>query len=345
MTKTTNHQSKHWCFTVNNPTKANEEQIQSLSYKEGIEFIKYGREIAPTTGTPHLQGYAIVKKKKYAAGMRKLFGCGHFIKSFGNKEENLAYCGKEDPNPYIYGKLSNKFGDQGRQTGLENLQEFIKSGCYNIDEISDRFPLEVAKYPKFVSDEIERHRQIDPMDEFELRPWQQNLSDELDGPAPDREIIFYVDTIGNCGKSWFADFYSDKRNKKQPNACQTMLLGKVADMSQCIRPENEIFFIDCCKSNAEHLQYQFIEGLKNRRAFKSKYDSRQIRLCKKPHVVVFMNIEPDVDLLSEDRFCIRYLHNEDYETKEKTPTMLYNDNELAFQISRENKQAKKNSFK
>jgi Putative viral replication protein len=77
--------SRHWCFTWNNYTPENEQHIQSLSIKDNIEFLRYGCETAPTTGTPHLQGYVILPKKKLPSTIRKIIGGGHFIKSFGNK--------------------------------------------------------------------------------------------------------------------------------------------------------------------------------------------------------------------------------------------------------------------
>lgn len=45
---------KRVCFTLNNYSEEDERRIQ-----EGTEFYRYavyGRELAPTTGTRHLQG-------------------------------------------------------------------------------------------------------------------------------------------------------------------------------------------------------------------------------------------------------------------------------------------------
>lgn len=42
-----------WCFTLNNYT---DEEIRRLESLE-CERLVVGKEVAPTTGTPHLQGY------------------------------------------------------------------------------------------------------------------------------------------------------------------------------------------------------------------------------------------------------------------------------------------------
>jgi len=47
--------SRHYCFTLNNPTPEERNALASLE----CVYIVYGNEIAPTTGTPHLQGFVI----------------------------------------------------------------------------------------------------------------------------------------------------------------------------------------------------------------------------------------------------------------------------------------------
>jgi len=46
---------RNWVFTLNNYT---DEDIARLANPyEQVKFIAYGKEIAPTTETPHFQGY------------------------------------------------------------------------------------------------------------------------------------------------------------------------------------------------------------------------------------------------------------------------------------------------
>lgn len=45
---------KRICFTLNNYTEEDERRIQESS--EIYRYAIYGRELAPTSGTPHLQG-------------------------------------------------------------------------------------------------------------------------------------------------------------------------------------------------------------------------------------------------------------------------------------------------
>lgn len=52
-----------WVFTCNNYTVLDEANIANLHKAGWIKYVKYSREVAPTTGTKHLQGYLELYKK------------------------------------------------------------------------------------------------------------------------------------------------------------------------------------------------------------------------------------------------------------------------------------------
>jgi hypothetical protein len=97
--------AKRWCFTLNNYSYFEMDQICSICSKN-CKYAIIGKERAPNTGTLHLQGYLEFKAKKRPIG---LFGnpCIHWELAKGNKNHNIAYCSKEDPNPWIYPKPWN----------------------------------------------------------------------------------------------------------------------------------------------------------------------------------------------------------------------------------------------
>lgn len=62
---------KFFIGTLNNPTESEIDQISRIvTESEIVSFIRYGREKAPKTGTPHLQLYIEVCKKK-RGGIKK----------------------------------------------------------------------------------------------------------------------------------------------------------------------------------------------------------------------------------------------------------------------------------
>lgn len=48
----------NWCFTLNNYTLKEYEALQN----QECRYLLMGKEIAPTTGTPHIQGYIQLNK-------------------------------------------------------------------------------------------------------------------------------------------------------------------------------------------------------------------------------------------------------------------------------------------
>jgi len=86
-----------YCYTLNNYTESDEIDIINWCKKCAIIYI-VGREICPTTGTPHLQGYFRVKDKiRWTTCMNQ---CTAFkrarpeLNTNGNDKANLEYCSK-----------------------------------------------------------------------------------------------------------------------------------------------------------------------------------------------------------------------------------------------------------
>lgn len=53
-----NSAAKNWAWTINNPRQDMVDHLNGLDLAAvGIRYICWGVEVAPTTGTPHLQGF------------------------------------------------------------------------------------------------------------------------------------------------------------------------------------------------------------------------------------------------------------------------------------------------
>ena len=80
-------------------------------------------------------------------------------------------------------------------------------------------------------------------------------------------------------------------------------------MAFAYKPSTRVLFIDCPRSKQQFLSYEFLENIKNGRIFSGKYDSQE-KHFNKPHVVVFMNSEPDMNAFSRDRYLILTVNEE-----------------------------------
>lgn len=91
-------QARRWLFTLNNYT-AEEERLLKEKFSENFSYLVFGHEVAPTTGTPHLQGYFETLKKRGPKGLAKsLPGLERATLSIakGTADQNRIYCTKDD---------------------------------------------------------------------------------------------------------------------------------------------------------------------------------------------------------------------------------------------------------
>lgn len=86
-----------WCFTLNNYSEKDIENLKELSNSTGEnqKFI-IGREIAPTTNTPHLQGYIEFGRRVRFSWLKKKTNPNiHWEAAKGDLAQNFKYCSKE----------------------------------------------------------------------------------------------------------------------------------------------------------------------------------------------------------------------------------------------------------
>lgn len=85
---------KSYCFTVQNPDSEKEALLDAV-LKKAAQYYVFGREIAPTTGTPHLQGYVYFKSQKTLSAVIKLKFADHYEQCKGSPQSNILYCKKD----------------------------------------------------------------------------------------------------------------------------------------------------------------------------------------------------------------------------------------------------------
>jgi len=86
-----------WIFTLNNYTEEDKTKFINFKDNKQIKYFICGCEIAPTTGTPHIQGYIHFVNAKTREQTRKFISLrAHLKKAKGEDTHNQAYCSKEN---------------------------------------------------------------------------------------------------------------------------------------------------------------------------------------------------------------------------------------------------------
>ncbi len=83
-------------FTLNNYTDEDELRLAGGAGGERIGYVVYGRELAPRTGTKHLQGYIEFSTQVSFAQAKEIIGAtAHIERRRGTQEEAIVYCCKD----------------------------------------------------------------------------------------------------------------------------------------------------------------------------------------------------------------------------------------------------------
>lgn len=148
--------SRHrdYCFTLNNWTLEEHTQLESLSFSL-LQYSVYGKEICPSTGTPHLQCYIYFSEAKTWSSVRKKLPkrCANIMARYDNSNPYYAsmYCKKgiqshtewekfkeHGPN---FGKDADYFEHgilpqvQGKRNDLDDVRKAVLDG-ENMRQIS-----------------------------------------------------------------------------------------------------------------------------------------------------------------------------------------------------------------
>lgn len=298
-------QSKGFCFTINNYTEDDEQEVANLGEDERVEYLVYGREEGEQ-GTPHLQGFVYFKSKIRWSTVRFLLPRAHLEQTKGTTEQNIAYCTK-DGNYEEFG--DRPVSHQGRRSDLDRilewLDEFIATNqrAPTEREVAMQQPKAFLRYRNFM--QLCTLRAPPPtLQQGEPKPWQRELEAVLTAPCPsDRDILFYIDEAGGSGKSWFTRWFFTNH----ADICQLLQPAGYADMAYALDESKTVFLINIARGGMEFLQYRFLESLKDRTVFSTKYESRLKVVRDTPHVVVFTNEQPDLTKMTEDRYNINKL--------------------------------------
>lgn len=133
-----NQRSRGYCFTINNYT---EEEYDNLKLIDSVYLI-VGKEKGEE-GTPHLQGYIYFRNAKTFNRAKELIGQrAHIEVAKGTPEQNKQYCAKQ--GDYIeMGELPQK----GKRTDLQKAVELISQGAC-MRKLAEEMPKEVVLHHK-----------------------------------------------------------------------------------------------------------------------------------------------------------------------------------------------------
>lgn len=123
MVKNSDHvYSRGWCFTINNYTEDDKEQVVRLSDK--AHYIVAGLEVGDS-GTPHIQGYVYFKNDCSFQSIKKKLTRAHLEPSRADSDHNEQYC-KKDGNVLIEKGVKPS---PRQRTDITKVREALEEGA------------------------------------------------------------------------------------------------------------------------------------------------------------------------------------------------------------------------
>lgn len=122
--------SRNWVGTLNNYT---EEERTALLELEGTKYIVVGKEVAPDTGTPHLQFAIFFKSQRSFASVCKKMPRAHWERMKGTQEQAAEYCKKDGDFFEVGAFCTPKAKGETQKIRFERAWELARDG--NLDDI------------------------------------------------------------------------------------------------------------------------------------------------------------------------------------------------------------------
>lgn len=293
-------QSKFWCFTLNNPTEDETQNVATFLEGPSCLYGIFGREVG-VRGTPHLQGYVILARSQRLSYLRNsLSARAHFEKARGSPEDNYDYCTK--------GGDFDEFGTlprtgQGRRSDLDRYVEWIDKFTEDngrppaSPDFAKHQPNAYVKYGQRLVRTAALRAPPRQLEFGEPNEWQRGLAQKCSQPADARSVDFVIDTEGGKGKTWFCRWMLTSR----PEDVQVLGVGKKDDLAYMLDETKTIFLFNVARSQMEYMSLPLLENLKDRMVVSTKYCSKLKTWDRNVHVIVLGNEYPK-DTMTEDRY-------------------------------------------
>lgn len=266
MAKPRDPKSRAWSITWNNYTDEDLIYWKEL-LSEKAEQWAWQLEIAPTTGTPHIQAAVYWKSQRtFTAIQKDLPRCDLRVAEKWAKLAN--YCRKVDTQ--LQDENGNAIGD------------------INLKKREKKPDIEIA----------------DPMENLTLKDWQIKINTLIEQPPDSRKIYWFYDLNGAVGKTTFAKHLAIRypgRFLYLGGKANDVKSGIASFIKEGNQPD--ICMFDYTRSTEDYVSYEALESVKNGIFFSGKYESGMV-LYNTPHVIIFANFAPRLSALSSDRWIV-----------------------------------------
>ena len=171
------------------------------------------------------------------------------------------------------------------------------------------------------------------MDSVILKPWQTKVLSIIDS-LTHRNVIFIVGKNGNEGKTFLQNyieqFCGSARVYKSKIDGRNQDIGYMMSQDKMIERKDIFLFNVPRSTQPQYIAYDILESIKDGALDSTKYQSKKVTFRTPNCVIVFLNQEPKLKLLSDDRYSVWNIDKSGEKiTKKKTPTQSHQETETS----------------
>lgn len=326
--------SRGYVFTWNNyPTEITLDELGNKIYNQylyckgnnkgehQLKCVAFGEEIAPDTGTPHLQGFLYFHQPQTWPHVKEGFKLINPDKSIYfahmkyHVDVSVRYC-KKDDKFHVFGELpmtqkqKGACGSKGGKSGVDEytiIRDKVVQGAPLSDIVRDHPELGLKHWDNI----IKYMSLLAPRNTFSIEkkfgsllPWQAWARAYFTTPPDDRKIVVIFDYEGAKGKTTMIkdlvcnststiDFYD---NMKKENA------------NYLFNPNNHSVFNYTC-SVEERINWEMVESFKDQCVISTKYVPIRKLGTEPKHLVIFSNYPPQLypEVMKPDRWILKQI--------------------------------------
>lgn len=213
--------ARGYCFTWNNYTDTTIDVLYEYFLNE-CDYMVIGKEIAPTTGTPHLQGYFHMTNTKTMSAIMKLMTQDGIalIKAKGSAQQNFDYC-KKSGDWCEWGKRPSSAVNQCKLNN-EHYKEWIDlSKAGDFAKCEELYPTLSIKYNstmyRYASNYAVAPKELDGVCgewwygpkstgkstcAYALKPYLKAKNKWWNGYSPSDTRVVYIDELDHFHARW-----------------------------------------------------------------------------------------------------------------------------------------------
>lgn len=157
---------RNFVYTINNYTDEIIEQVKKIDCK----YNSFSMEVAPTTGTPHLQGFICFQNPKSLSAVIKILPHSHVEVMRGSIDDNVAYITKA-AQAWSQGERPLSQAEKGRagEGYWDDIQDKCKRGRF--EELPASFTVGNAKVADYVISKFKASRVLKPLTFDDVNLW------------------------------------------------------------------------------------------------------------------------------------------------------------------------------